>query len=88
MPESTLEKTLISAIEAAEMLSMSERTLRALSQPRGPIPCVRISSRLVRYSPRALMAWLVVEQQATSVDASLPGPVEAAKPREAVGGPN
>lgn len=43
--------------EAARMLSISERTLWALTQPRGPISCVRLG-RSVRYSVVALQHYL------------------------------
>jgi predicted DNA-binding transcriptional regulator AlpA len=50
---------LVDARTAARMLALSERTLWALSAPRGPIPCVRMpGSRIVRYSPPDLAAWI------------------------------
>jgi hypothetical protein len=45
---------LVNAREAARMLSISEKTLWSLSQPRGPIPVVRVGMRSVRYSVIAL----------------------------------
>jgi hypothetical protein len=47
----------IRAMEAARLLSISERTLFALSQPRGPIPCIRLN-RSVRYSVDALRRYV------------------------------
>jgi predicted DNA-binding transcriptional regulator AlpA len=50
---------LVDAKTAAQMLALSERTLWSLSQPRGPIPAVRIpGSRLVRYCVDDLRAWV------------------------------
>lgn len=43
--------------EAARMLSICERSLWALTAPRGPIPCVRLG-RSVRYSVAALQHYL------------------------------
>lgn len=43
--------------EAARMLSISQRSLWALTEPRGPIPCVRLG-RSVRYSVVALQCYL------------------------------
>ena len=55
--EPSPEKPLISAREAASLLAISERTLWALSAPRGPIPAIRLG-RSVRYSVDALRAWM------------------------------
>ena len=43
--------------EAALSLSISQRTLWGLTDPRGPIPCVRLGNS-VRYCPDALKAYL------------------------------
>lgn len=51
---------LLTTHEAARALSISERTLWSLTEPRGPIPCIRIG-RAVRYAPRDLVNW--IEQQ-------------------------
>ena len=48
---------------AAKLLSISDRQLWAHTQPRGPIPCVRIGNS-VRYSPGALQAYIEKQQQA------------------------
>jgi hypothetical protein len=42
---------------AAAALSVSERTLWAMTQPRGPIPAVRLG-RAVRYAVRDLEAFI------------------------------
>src|SRR5262245_29013350 len=44
---------LVDARTAARLLAISERSLWALTAPRGPIACVRIG-RAVRYDPRDL----------------------------------
>ena len=44
---------LLDAKAAAKALSISERTLWGLTEPRGPIRCIRIG-RAVRYSPGEL----------------------------------
>ncbi len=46
LPEGRL---LVNTREAARMLSVSERTLRAMTAPRGPIPVIRFG-RAVRYA--------------------------------------
>lgn len=51
------EQLLIDARKAAALLSMSERTLWALTIPRGPIPAIHMG-RSVRYSMEALRAWI------------------------------
>ncbi len=59
MPISAIitEKLLCSAREAAKALSISERTLWSLTQPRGPIPVLRCGSRVL-YSVDALRRWI------------------------------
>jgi hypothetical protein len=49
------------ANEAAKALGICERTLWNLTEPRGPIPCIRIGKgkrQAVRYSVAALQAWM------------------------------
>jgi excisionase family DNA binding protein len=50
-------KLLLTVREAAEALSVSERTLWALTAPRGPIRSVRLG-RSVRYSADSLRDWI------------------------------
>ena len=58
-------KLLVTAPEAAKMLSISQRLLWSLSHPRGPIPTTRIAgTRAVRYSVSALEQWLIQQTQA------------------------
>lgn len=56
-------KLLLSAREAAAALSICEKTLWSMTQPRGPIPVVRLG-RSVRYAPDSLRQW-IAEQQST-----------------------
>jgi len=42
-------KALLSVKEAANYLNISEHLLRKLTQPRGPIPCVRLGTGKERY---------------------------------------
>lgn len=57
MQTSTPTKLLLSAREAAKALSISEKSLWLYSSPRGPIPVVRLGSRVL-YDPRDLRAWI------------------------------
>ena len=56
-------KLLLTPREAARALGISDRTLWALTEPRGPIPCLRIGTRglcgAVRYRPVDLEQWAV-----------------------------
>lgn len=52
---------------AAEAIGISERTLWALTAPRGPIPCVRVGQgkrRTVLYPIAKLEAWLSQQTEA------------------------
>lgn len=49
-------KLLVSAREAACLLSISERTLRDRTKD-GTIPAIRLEGRVL-YSPKALQAWI------------------------------
>jgi len=53
----TNEKLLLKPRHASQTLGVSERTLWAQTQPRGPIPCVRIGN-CVRYSVEQLQAFI------------------------------
>ena len=57
------EKLLLTAREAARLLSITERTLYALTMPRGPIPVVRIGPRGVRFSADAIRRWIAKQEQ-------------------------
>ncbi len=55
--------------EAARALGISQRTLWALTAPRGPIPCVRIGSgkrSAVLYRVADLEAWLAARSSAST----------------------
>lgn len=54
-------KLLLTAPEAARALSISPRTLWSLTAPRGPIPAVRLGSRVL-YDPRALQRFIDQQQ--------------------------
>ena len=53
---------LLSPREASKALAISERTLWSLTAPRGPIKCVRITKKCIRYSPAALQKWIEHEE--------------------------
>jgi excisionase family DNA binding protein len=53
---------LLTRKQAAAALSVGERTLWAITWPRGPIRSVRIG-RSVRYSADALRAWIESQQE-------------------------
>ena len=57
-------KLLLNACDAAKALSISTRTLWTLTQPRGPIPAVRLGCRVL-YDPITLGRW-IAEQQAAN----------------------
>lgn len=59
------EPLLLKPREAAQVLSISERTLWGLSAPRGPIPTVRLG-KSVRYSREALQDFITKSGQAES----------------------
>lgn len=54
--------TILTLAEAADWLKVSPRTLYSMTRPRGPIPCVRVGPRGVRYTLAALQAWIDREQ--------------------------
>jgi hypothetical protein len=65
-------RLLLTSREAAVALSVSERTLWTLTQPRGPIPAIRLggrgaTARALRYSVDDLRAW-IAQQKATAED--------------------
>ena len=53
----TTSKLLLPAREAAEAMSICEKTLWSHTQPRGTIPCVRIGARVL-YDPVDLRKWI------------------------------
>ena len=48
---------LLTPRDAAKALSVCERTLYALTAPRGDIPVIRVGTNLVRYSVEDLREW-------------------------------
>ncbi|MBN2580947.1 MAG: helix-turn-helix domain-containing protein [Pirellulales bacterium] len=51
------EKLLLSACDAAEALSISQRSLWSLTAPRGPIPALRLGNRVL-YPVDGLRRWI------------------------------
>lgn len=62
--QSRVDRLLLTAREAAKSLAISTRSLWSLTQPRGPLPCVRIG-RSVRYDFRDLEKWIEGQKQDT-----------------------
>ena len=56
-------KLLLTPREAAETLSVCEKSLWSMTTPRGPIKCVRLG-RSVRYSPDVLREFITQQSQA------------------------
>jgi len=61
--QQALPKMLLTAREAAALLSISERTLWTLTSTKA-IPCVRLSPRMTRYDPDMLDDWIKNKQSA------------------------
>jgi len=61
-PQPVAPRLLLDVREAAAALSISPRSLWAISQPRGTLPVVRIGQRVL-FSTDALRRW--IEQQQT-----------------------
>lgn len=61
--DSSREKLLLTPREAAETLSVCEKSLWSLTVPRGPIRCVRLG-RSVRYSTEVLREFIAQQSQA------------------------
>ncbi len=57
MLSDTAPKLLLSARDAAAALSVCERTLFSLTQPRGPIPSIRLGTRVL-YPVATLQKWI------------------------------
>lgn len=61
MSDKPTEPLALRARDAARLLSISPRSLWALSAPRGPIPCIRIGQgkrQIALYPLDGLRAWL------------------------------
>ena len=59
---------LLSVRDAAKALAICERKLWELTEPQGPIACIRIG-RAVRYDPRDLRRWIDGQKGGTDHDA-------------------
>lgn len=53
----TPKPDLVDVTRAAELLGVRPKTIRKMTSERR-IPCVKLSSRCVRYDPAALAAWV------------------------------
>lgn len=69
-PKATPAPLALRPKDAAKALGIGQRKLWELSQPRGPIPCVRVGC-CVLYPYHLLQAWLA--QQAATAPAAGPG---------------
>lgn len=54
----SIPRLLVTTREAARILSVSEKTLWNRTEPRGPIPCIRLSPGTIRYSVSALQRFI------------------------------
>ena len=52
------DPVLLTTREAAALLHCSQRTVWTLTAPRGPIPAIRITPRVVRYEREDLIEFL------------------------------
>jgi excisionase family DNA binding protein len=59
--------TILTIQDAAELLKVSSRTMYSLTRPRGPIPCVRVGPRGVRYTMTALQAFIAEQERSEEV---------------------
>ena len=64
-PIGAADRLLISARDAARMMSVSERHLWSVTHPRGSLVPVRIGARVL-YSPDVLRAWIASQTASTS----------------------
>ena len=55
-------KLLLSAKEAAQALSICEKTLWSMTTPRGTLPAVKIGTRVL-YDPADLTAWINTKKE-------------------------
>lgn len=55
-------KLLLAVREAAAALSVCEKTLWSMTEPRGDIPCVRIARRVL-YDPADLRCWIDAQKK-------------------------
>jgi len=62
------KKLLLAAREAAEALSVSERTLSRITAPRGPLPAIRFANKTTRYAVSDLEEF-IASQRVTADDA-------------------
>ena len=65
MPDTTPAPLAVPGREMARMLSISERSLWAVTAPRGPVPALRLN-RIVRYVPADVFRALAAQQGGAS----------------------
>ena len=63
----TTARLLLPAPQAAAALSVCEKTLWTLTQPRGSIPCIHVGRRVL-YDPRDLLAWIDQQKGGRATD--------------------
>jgi Helix-turn-helix domain len=63
-PNATAVPLALRPRDAAKALGIGQRKLWQLTQPRGPIPCVRVGA-CVLYPVALLQAWLAEQAKAT-----------------------
>jgi len=59
-------RLLLPAREAAAALSICEKTLWSMTQPRGDLPCVRIGRRVL-YDQRDLLKWIDAQKSGGAI---------------------
>lgn len=62
-PGDALPSLAVGKRQAAAMLGVSERTLDRITIPRGTLPCIRLSQKVL-YSVASLGAWLKQQEAA------------------------
>jgi excisionase family DNA binding protein len=58
----TATPTVLTIHEAADFLRVSTRTLYSMTKPRGPIACLRVGPRGVRYTMAALQQFIAQQE--------------------------
>ena len=69
-------KLLLTAREAAAALSVCEKTLWSITEPRGDLPCVHVGRRVL-YSVDDLRRW--IDRKKTTIQEERSGPAMAAR---------
>jgi predicted DNA-binding transcriptional regulator AlpA len=61
--EAKSDSPLLDVHQAAAFLNVSERTLWQVTAPRGPLPVVRIGTRMLRYDRADLVTYINQQKQ-------------------------